>query len=205
MESRLPKALKVSLVFLMSTLVLAIPVYAVPLVAPPQEPVWVTVNSTAQGNYPGGNELFTIFVVNSAQTRTLNETVDNMTLSAPFSSTCCNNFGTGLPTTLIPGQSLLLTIYLQIPENFSQSSFTANLVAHIRLFNGTTVTPVTLTGTAPVNVFSLPSQSTGTTTTQSTNQTGTISTALFAAGVGIPSIVAILLVVLLVRARGGPK
>lgn len=208
MESRLPKAMAVSLlVLLMLTVGLAVPVQAPPLGPPASEVVWVTINATAQGNYPGGNELFVVFAVNSAQQRTLNESIDDMTLTAPLGSTCCSNFAPGLPTILTPGQSIAATIYLQIPSNFTQPNFTANLVAHVTLLNGTVHTPVTLTGTAPVNVFSLTSQSQSTsqTTAGSASQTGTISTPLFAAGVGIPSIIAIILVVLLVQARGASK
>jgi hypothetical protein len=162
--------------------------------APP--PAWVTVNSTASGNYPGGNEQFTVFVVNTEQKPTINETIQNMTLTAPFAS----NFGAGLPATIAPGHSLLLTIYLQIPVNFSQPSFTADLVAYITVLNST-VTTLKVTGNAPVNVFGLTSQTTTQTTAPPSSQSGSISTTLFAAGVGIPSVIAVVLVALLVRAR----
>lgn len=170
---------------------------------PPSQPIWATVNATATGNYPGGNELFTIFIVNSAQDPKINETIQNATLTAPFGS----NFGPGLPSTVTPGQSLLLTIYLEIPLNFSQPTFNANLLIHATILNRTITKPITLTGVATVNVYSSgPSSSQGATTTaQSAGPGGSLSPTLFAAGVAIPSIVAIVLLVLLIRGRGPPK
>jgi hypothetical protein len=205
MESRLPKAFGVALLLLLAfSFPFAVPAHA-QVVPPNSMPLWVTINASAQGNYPGGDELFIVFVVNSAPMLTENETIDNMTLTAPFAS----NFGAGLPSTLLPGQTLLLTIHLEIPSNFSQKSFTANLIVHARLWNGTGNRGITLTGTAPVNVLSLPSQSTSQTTSQTTSQpaaqSGTISTTLFAAGVAIPSLIVIVLLILLVRGRAGPK
>ncbi|MDA4118042.1 MAG: hypothetical protein OK455_06835, partial [Thaumarchaeota archaeon] len=134
------------------TSLVAMPVMAqqdVPV--PGAEPIWATLNASGTGNYPGGDELFTVFVINSAPTLTETETVQNMTLTAPFG----HNFGIGLPSTISPGQSLLSTIHLQIPTNFTQKSFTANLVVHATLNNGTTNQGVTLTGTANVNIFAL--------------------------------------------------
>jgi hypothetical protein len=158
------------------------------------------LNASASGNYPGGNELFTVFVVNTEQ-KQINETVQNMTLRAPFGS----NFGPGLPATVSPGLSLLVTIYLQIPANFSKPSFNADLVAYVTVLNGTSTT-LKVTGNAAVNVFNLTPQAT---TSQGsgppTNQTGTISTTLLYAGVGIPSLIALVLLVLLVRTRAGSK
>jgi hypothetical protein len=197
MESRVSKALGLAvLALLMFSIQFAAPAHA-QLGSTTARPIWVTVNASAQGNYPGGDELFTVFVVNSAQNATETVTVDNMTLTAPFQS----NFGAGLPTTLLPGQSVLVTIHLGIPSNFSQNSFTANLVVHTRLWNGTAYLPLTLTGTAPVNVFALASQP----VSQPAAESGTVSTTLFAAGVAAPSIVAILLLVLLIRGRASPK
>jgi hypothetical protein len=165
------------------------------------QPVWATINASAQGNYPGGEEQFVIFIVNSAQPPAGNETISNMTLTAPFGS----NFGIGLPSVLLPGQSLLSTIHLEIPRNYSQNSFVANLVIHATLWNGTRLNPVTITGSATVDVFLLPSQTSGQTSSQSAAQTGTVSSTLFAAGVAIPAIVAVLLLILLVRARGSKR
>jgi hypothetical protein len=169
------------------------------------QPIWVTVNASAQGNYPGGDELFTVFAVNSAQTPTENIRIDNMTLKAPFQT----NFGPGLPVILVPGASVLVTIHLEIPSNFAQNNFTANLVVHAGIWNGTGYNQISVTGSAPVNVFFLtPSQQTSsqsTTTTQSTAQGGTVSTTLFAAGVAVPSIVAVILLILLVQKRSSPR
>jgi hypothetical protein len=153
------------------------------------QPFWVTLSAGAQGNYPGGAETFTVFVVNSAQTPTENVTIDSMTLTAPFGI----NTATGLPTVILPGQSVLATISLEIPSNFSERSFQASLVVHGRIWNGTGYNSLSATGTASVDVFALPSQP--------ASQGGTISTALFEAGVAIPSLIAIILLVLLVRAK----
>jgi len=169
------------------------------------EPIWVTLNASAQGNYPGGNELFVIFVVNSAQDPKENETINDITLVAPFGS----NIAIGLPATLLPGQAIQPTIHLQIPANFSAKSFQANLTLHATDRKGTAALPLTVTGTAIVNVFAIPSgsstSSTSSTTSQPASQSDTISTTLFEAGVAIPSLIAIVLIVLLVRARGKPK
>ncbi len=207
MRSRLPKALAVAVLLVTAILLqFAAPADAVFYPAAVQ-PIWASVNATANGNYPGGNELFTVFVVNSAQPPYANETVDNMTLTAPFPGG--SNFGGGLPAALAPGNSILVSIYLPIPANFTQSSFKANLVVHARVWNGTGSEEFTLTGTAPVNVFALQSQSTTLTSTQTSAQSsahaGTVSTTLFAAGVAIPSIIAIVALVLLVQARGSSK
>jgi hypothetical protein len=206
MEKRVSKPLRVTgLLVLACLLQLAAPASAVSY-PPAVQPIWASVNATANGNYPGGNELFTVFVVNSAQPPYANETVDNMTLTAPFPGG--SNFGGGLPAQLVPGNSILVSIYLPIPSNFTQSSFKANLVVHARVWNGTGNEDYTLTGTAPVNVFALSSQSSSETTlssAQSSAQSGSISTTLFAAGVAIPSIIVILLLALLVQARAASK
>jgi hypothetical protein len=181
--------------------------------APPVEPVWATLNSAAQGNYPGGNELFVVFVVNSDQPPAGNVTILNMTLTAPaLPAGHQSNTGIGLPATLPPGGSLLSTIHLAIPSDFSENNFTANLVVNVLLWNGTVNLPLQLTGSTQVFMLSLPGQSNGATTTTTTTvigttatQTGTVSTTLFAVGVAIPSIVAVLLLILLARGRPAPK
>jgi len=166
------------------------------------EPVWATVNALAQENYPGGNEEFDVFVIDSATNLYETVTVDNMTLSSPF----YNNFGIGLPTTLNPGQSLLSTIDLPIPSNYTQSSFTANLVIHARLWNGTAYNSVTLTGTAPVNVIPYGGSASKTTSTSvQVSSSGTVSTTFFAIGVAAPSIIVIVLLALLIQSRSRPK
>ncbi len=196
MESRLQKALGfAALLTLMALSPVAVMAQVQNPLATPQ-PIWVTINASAQGNYPGGDVLFTVFAVNSGQPPSGNETIDSMTLTAPFQS----NFAPGLPAVIIPGQSLLSTIHLEIPSDFSQKSFTANLVVKARLWNGTAYQGVTLTGVAVVDVFALPSQG-----TSQGAQNGGISMTLFAAGVGIPVIVAIILLALLVRARGSKR
>ncbi len=205
----------VVLVFLTLSSLAAAPANAVS-VAPPfalaSEPVWATVNAAAKGNYPGGNEAFYIFVVDSSQVPNGNVTIQNMTLSTTAWTGGNSNFGTGFPTTMTPGQSLLSTIYLPIPSDFSQNNFTANLVVNVILWNGTVNLPLKLTGSAQVFMLELPGHSgsqSGTTITSTTTVTGpggsaggTISTTLFAVGVAIPSIVVVLLLVLLARARG---
>lgn len=165
------------------------------------EPIWVTVNASAQGNYPGGDEQFVVFVVNSALPPAGNETVTDMTLTAPFGS----NFGIGLPATIPPGQSLLSTIHLEIPTNFTQASFVANLVVHAKLWNGTKFNTATLTGTATVDVFALPSQTSSQTGSVTTGvSTAGVSTTTLAIAVAIPSIVAVILLILLLRKKSGP-
>jgi len=176
----------------------------------PTNPVWATLIPAAQGNYPGGNEIFSVFIVNSAPSLSENFTIYNMTLSAPFgpggSSNCssCSNYGIGLPATITPGQAFAGTIALQIPVNITQSSFTANLVVNGGLWNGTANNEARLTGMAPIYVLALPGQS-GTTSNSNPSQSGTVSTTLFGAGVAIPSIIAVVLLALVVQTRGRSK
>ena len=186
-----------------------------PPYAVPAEPVWATLNAIPQGNYPGGNMEFDVFVVNSDKPPAANVTLLNETLTAPALPPGSNtNTGIGLPIQLAPGQAILNTIHLEIPSNFTQSNFTANLVAYVQLNNGTKNISLQLTGTSKVFLLGLPgtgtqtstsSQSTSSQETQTTTQTGAVSTTLFAVGVAIPSIVVIALLVLLVRNRGSPK
>jgi hypothetical protein len=197
MESHLRKLVgAATLIFLMSSLQVATPAQAQVLTP---APIWVTLNASAQGNYPGGDVLFIIFIVNSAQNPKENETITDIKLAAPFGS----NNAIGLPATLKPGQSIQPTIHLEIPANFSQRSFQANLTLHGTDQNGTATIPLTFTGTAIVDVFALPSSLSP--SPQPASQADTISTTLFAAGVGIPSLVAIILLVLLVRAKATSK
>jgi len=224
MEKGLPKLLGVTmLMLLMLSFLVATPTRAqcspraaeclAPPYAVPAEPVWATLNALPQGNYPGGNEIFDVFVVNSDQPPKGNVTLVNETLTAtalPLSFQ--TNTAIGLPIQLAPGQAILNTIALEIPSNFTQSNFTASLVANVFLWNGTYNIPLKLTGTALVYMLGLPGSTTHTTasssasqTTQTTTQSGTVSTTLFAAGVALPSIVVVILLILLVRGRGGPK
>lgn len=186
-----------------------------PPYAVPAEPVWATLNALPHGNYPGGNEIFDVFVVNSDHPPAGNVTLINETLTAPaLPPNYQTNTGIGLPIQLGPGQAILSTIALEIPSNFTQSNFTAFLVVNVALWNGTTNIFLKLTGTSLVYILGLPIAGTPTTTsrtsqstqtTQTTTQSGTVSTTLFAAGVAIPSILAIILLILVVRGRGGPK
>jgi hypothetical protein len=166
----------------------------------PYEPAWAVVFPAAQGNYPGGNELFSIFVVDSS-TAQQNLTIDNMTLTAPFGT----NSAIGLPTILSPGQSVLATIYLPIPTNITEQSFTANLVVRIEISNVTGSAPATLTGSTIVYLLALPGQ---TTSQSSTSQTGTsgavVSATLFYIGLGVTSTIAIVLAAVLIM-RGRPN
>jgi hypothetical protein len=196
MESRLPRlVVAATMALLMFSSLVAAPTRA--QVAPPA-PIWVAINATAQGNYPGGDELFTVFAVNSMQPPAQDETITDMTLSGP-AAIGSNGAFLSLPATMAPGQSVLWTIHLPIPANFSQKTFTANLVVHFKFANGTALS---LTGSADVDVLGLASQtSSQTQTTSQAAQAGTISTTLFAAGVAIPSLVAIVLLALLVQAK----
>jgi hypothetical protein len=180
----------------------------------PAEPVWATLNAVPQGNYPGGNEIFDISVVNSDQPPAGNLTLFNETVSSPQlpQSNSNPNFAIGLspPLTLTPGQLIVNTIAMEIPSNFTQSNFTANLVAYVSYWNGTLNVPLKLTGSILVYMLGLPL--TGTTTTDTTTSVSTVtvngsgvSSGLFAVGVGVPSIVVVILLVLLARGRGAPK
>ena len=171
----------------------------------PAAPVWATLNAVGSGNYPGGNEEFTVFVVNSDSPPLGNVTLLNETLTAPFQ----NASVTGLPVELAPGQALFSNITLQIPLDFSQSNFTATIAIDFHVANATAVTPKLLTGTAHVFILGPPlgqvtSTSSATSAHQTTTQSGTFSTSLFYAGIGIPSLIAIVLLALLVRDRGRP-
>jgi hypothetical protein len=215
MQKGLSKLMRATTVALLAlSFLFATPAFAVnpPPYALASEPVWATVNAAAQGNYPGGNEVFDIFVVNSALPPNGNLSIDSMTLSTSAWSHANSNFGIGLPATLLPEQSLLFTIALEIPSNFTLSNFTASLAINTRLWNGTAYIPLKLTGTSQVFMLVLPGQSGGqattattTTVTQTVTQSGGVSTTLFTAGVAIPALVAIVFLVLLVQARGRSK
>jgi len=181
------------------------------------EPVWATLNATPQGNYPGGNEIFDVVVVNSDQPPAGNVTLLNESVSAAAlpPSESNPNGAIGLPVSLAPGQLIVNTIAMEIPSNFSQSNFTASLVVNVSYWNGTLNIPLRLTGDLVVYMLGLPlsggqttsgsGTSGGTTSTVTVTQGGSISSGLFAVGVGIPLIVVVILVVLLARGRGGPK
>jgi hypothetical protein len=160
----------------------------------PYEPAYAILYPAAQENYPGGNELFSIFVVDSTKTPNQNVTVYNMTLTAPFGS----NSPIGFPTVLTPGQSLLTTVYLQIPTNITGPSFTATLVVNVGIWNGTGLAPSTLTGSTTVYLLAPPGQ----TTIQSGTSGAATSTIPLYIGLGVTSTIAIILaVVLVIRGR----
>jgi hypothetical protein len=217
MENGLPKLVTViALALLIFSSLVALPARAQVLPASSYgqftpEPVWATVNADAKGNYLGGNEIFDVFVVDAALPPEGNVTVFNMTITAPaFPVNAQSNFAPGLPVMLAPGDSILATIALPIPSDFKANNFTANLVMATQLFNGTREIPLKITGTVQVFILGLPVTGTTQTTTQAsgtqtTPQSGTVSTTLFAVGVAVPSIVAVVLLILLVQARGRPK
>lgn len=217
MQKRLAKLVGATiLALLMLSFLVAAPVRAANPAPPssiPPQPVWITVNALPQGNYAGGNEIFDIFVVNSEQPPNRNITLFNETITAPaLPAEQQSNTAIGLPIMLSPGQAILNTIALPIPSDFKQTSFTANLVAYVFLGNQTT-NPIKLTGSTQVTLLGLPGtvQTTSSTTTQSTQSSqaatpsGTVSTTLFLVGVALPSIVVVILLILLVRGKSGPK
>jgi hypothetical protein len=191
MSGRLPLSVGVAMTLLIF--------FSLQTVAPAQasvakaQPIWVTINAGAQGNYPGGDEVFTIFVVNSAQPPVGNETIDTMNVTAPFGS----NAATDLPQTLAPGQSLFEAIHLLIPANFTQTTFKATLLVQGSIWNGTAYNHLNATGTAGVALFAL--------LVPPATQGGTVSTTLLAAAVAIPSLIAIALLILLLRARAAAR
>jgi hypothetical protein len=209
MQKRLPKLMSAGmLLLLMFSLLAAIPVgaYCAPggigLCGEPYEPVWVTLNALPQGNYPGGNEIFDVAVVNSGQPAAGNVTLFNETVGSPQlpPSSSNPNHAIGLPVTLTSGQLIVNTIAMEIPSNFTQNNFTAILATYVSYWNGTLNVPLKLTGNLVVHMLSLPL-----TGTQTTATSGAVSSSLFALGVGIPSIVVVILLVLLARGKGGPK
>ena len=176
-----------------------------PPYAVPAAPVWATLNALGYGNYPGGNEEFALFFVNSDSPPLGNVTLFNETLTTPFQNASVS----GLPVELAPGQTMLSSIYLQIPSDFSQSNFTASVTIDFHIANAIASTPNVLTGTAHVFMLGPPigqvtNTSSMTSTQQTTTQSRTVSTSLFYAGVGIPSLIVIVLLALLVRDRGRP-
>ena len=170
------------------------------------EPVWASVNAVAQGNYPGGNEIFDVFMVDSALPPEGNVTIQNETVSTTAWTGFNSNTAIGLPVILAPGQSILNTVALPIPSNFTLDNFTASLKAYVSVLNGTTPVPLVLTGSILVTILGLPlalSRTTVTSTSVVTDtQNGAVSTTLLGLGVAIPSVVAVLLLALLVRGRG---
>lgn len=222
MQKRFPKLVGVTmLMLLMLSFLVSSPARAQCVLKPgageciappysvPAEPVWATLNAATSNNYPGGNESFDVFVINSdvppnGNVTLYNETITSTALPPSFNASTAK----GLPLQLSPGQAITSTIALPIPSDFNRSSFTANLVVNVAYWNGTTDIHVKLTGSTLVYVLGAPLVGTSTTTSQTsqtTMQSGTVSTGLFAAGVAIPSLIAVILIVLLVRRNAGPK
>ena len=174
----------------------------------PAEPVWGTVNTVTAGNYPGGSLQFDVFVINTGYPAEGNATLFNETITATALPAALNtSTATGLPVLLTPGQAITSTITMQIPRNFTLSSFRASLAADVSYWNGTANIPVQLLGSATVYVLGDPiggASTTSSQTTQTSTQSGGVSTTLFAAGLAIPSILAVILLILVVRRRGGP-
>ena len=96
MQKRLPKLVGATmLMLLMLSVLVATPVRAqcvlkpgggeclAPPYAVPAEPVWATLNAATHGNYPGGNETFDVFVINSDVPPNGNVTLFNETITAP--------------------------------------------------------------------------------------------------------------------------
>jgi hypothetical protein len=170
----------------------------------PGEPIWATLSAVPQGNYPGGNMEFNAFVVNSDQPPDGNFTILNETLTVPALPSCCNtNTTMGLPVSLDPGQATSFPIHLEIPTNFSQSNFTADLVVNGALWNGTTSTSLRLASSMVVTVLGVPI--TGTQTTVTVTRSEGVSSSLYEVGIGILSIFVVLLLALLARGRGRPS
>ena len=175
--------------------------------------VWATLNALGYGNYPGGNEEFTVFVVNSDSPPLGNMSLFNETLTAPALPSPYNTGNAiGLPVQLSTGQAILSTIYLAIPSNFTQSSFTATVAIDLQIANGTGFFSKQLTESTTVEMLGLPGTTTsvGSTTSeastsQATTQGSGVSSGLFYAGVGVPSVVVIILLALLLRGRGRPQ
>ena len=222
MQKRLPKLIgAMVLMLLMLSFMVATPARAVcppnagecipPPYSVPAEPVWATLNAIPQGNYPGGNVIFDVFVINTGWPAEGNVTLINETLTAPaLPGASQANTATGLPVQLSPGQAIVSTIALQIPSNFTQSTIAASLEVNVRFWNGTANLPLQLKGNSLLYTLGPPASSTQSTTsstqgTQPAAQGGAVSMTIFAAGIATPSIVAILLLVVLFRRRSLPK
>ncbi len=176
--------------------------------------VWATLNALGYGNYAGGNEEFTVFVVNSDSPPLGNMSLFNETLTAPaLPPSYSTGSAIGLPVQLSSGQAILSTIYLEIPSNFTGSSFTATVAIDLQIANGTSFFSKQLTESTTVEMLSLPGTITSVSSTTSTvsssqattTQSGGVSSGLFYAGVGVPSVVVIILLALLVRGRSRPQ
>ena len=210
MEKRVSSLVEAAVLVLVALSFLApVPARAATSPSAPQ-PVWATLNALGYGNYPGGNEKFTVFVVNTDSPPLGNVSLFNETLTAPALPPAYNTgYAIGLPVQLATGQAILSTIYLGIPPNFTQSNFTATVAIDVQIANGTGFFPMQLTESTTVVMLSLPGTITSASSTTSsisgsptTSQSTGFSSGLFYAGVGVPSVVVVVLIALLVRARG---
>ena len=138
MEKRVSSLVEVAvLVLLAVSFLAAVPARAAASPSGPQ-PVWATLNALGYGNYPGGNEEFTVYVVNTDSPPLGNVSLINETLAAPALPPAYNTgYAIGLPVQLATGQAILSTIHLEIPTNFTQSNFTATVVINMQIANGT--------------------------------------------------------------------
>src|SRR5580704_344869 len=176
MQKGLPKLLgAMMLMLLMLSFLVAAPARGVcppnagecipPPYSVPAEPVWATLNAIPQGNYPGGNVIFDVFVINTGWPAEGNVTLINETLTAPaLPPGSQTNTATGLPVQLSPGRGIVSTIALQIPSNFTQSNFSASLVVNVLRLNVTANPSFRLTGTSLVYILGPPASSTQSTT-----------------------------------------
>jgi hypothetical protein len=134
----------------------------------PASPVWATFNAVAGGNYPGGSQEFTVFIVNSDSPPLGNTTVQSEVLTTPFQNVTL----TGLPVELARGQSLSSNVTVQIPRNFDRNNFTAYVLIHVSVANSTLASaPTELTGTAQVFMLGSPIGAPSSTTSASQQST----------------------------------
>jgi hypothetical protein len=205
----MPRLEAVVLTLLVLSCLSAVPARAATPPSAPQ-PVWATLNALGYGNYPGGNEKFTVFVVNTDMPPLGNVSLINETLTAPaFPPASNTGDAIGLPVQLATGQAILSTIYLGIPTNFTQSNFTATVAIDVQIANGTGFISKQLTESTTVVMLSLPgtittasSTASGVSSSPTTSQSSGVSPDLFYAGLVVPSVVAIVLLAFLIRGRG---
>lgn len=115
-------------------------------------PIWATLTPVAGGNYPGGNQLFNLFVLNSDSPPLGNITLLTGTVTTPIKNLTVS----GLPVVLAPGQSLSQNITLQIPRDFAQNNLTANLAMHFSIANATNADPTIVSTSAQVYMLGGP-------------------------------------------------
>lgn len=131
-------------------------------------PIWATLTPVAGGNYPGGNQVFNVFVVNSDSPPLGNITLNTETVTTPVQNVTVS----GLPVSLNPGQSLSQNITMQIPRDFAANNFTASLDIHFKIANATPADPTTLTTSTKVYILGGPLGSVPSISTSSGAPTG---------------------------------